>query len=73
MRWSMCLCHYSATSGEAPSGPTAGSVFAIVAAQSYRRVVAMVAATAMVAAWPLVQQNQPTLEREVAFPSVACP
>jgi hypothetical protein len=46
----------------APSGPAAGGVIAAIAVENYCCVVAMVAITAMVAAWPLVRQNQLTLE-----------
>jgi hypothetical protein len=74
----MSLCHCSTASGEAPgprelwrsmraiasapSGPAAGGVIAAIAIENYCCVVAVVAITAMVAAWPLVRQNQLTLE-----------
>jgi hypothetical protein len=70
MRWSTSLRHYSTAFGEAPgpeglwrsvhvtastpSGPAASGIIAAVAGETYRRVVAVVATTAVVAAWPLV-------------------
>jgi hypothetical protein len=57
----------------APSGPAVSGIIAAITVKNYRCVVAVVAVTAVVAAWPLVQQNQLSLEREVASTSVSYP
>jgi hypothetical protein len=80
----MSLCHCSVTVGEAsglgglwrstraasnvPSRPAAGGIIAIVAVECYRRVIAMVAAIAVVTMWAFVRRDRPALEQEVAPP-----
>jgi hypothetical protein len=57
----------------APSGPATGGIIAAVVAKRCHCLVAVVATTTVMAAWPLIWQDRPALEREVASPSVCCP
>jgi hypothetical protein len=53
--------------------PAASGIIAVIVVECYRRVVAVVAATAVVTTWAFVRWDRHTLERDVASSSVSCP